>query len=1333
MMLVNLLVLSLLIGPVSAYFVDAGAKDEDTSIITGENWNHMGIGRLNILNTDTPEFFKTHRSGPDFLYTLGDLNPGKSYHIKLGYSEIWGANCFIGARIMRIHINEEVVKDSLDVFEESGCFAALVESFTAEADALGNIKIRFESLKENAMVSFINVVETKTNEDSESSSTPDDSPTESVGEGLEWTEKKEDQNYVARHECSFVQAGTNFYMFGGRESPRRLDIYDYNKDSWTQGSSLPQDLNHFQAVTHEGLIFVIGAFQTNNYPSERASEFIYVYDPAHDIWMKGPQIPVQRRRGGAGVQIHEGRIYIVGGNTVGHSGWCVPWMDEYNPSLGSWTTMPDAPHPRDHFHAAVVGSQLYAASGRCTSRYSLFGDTIPEVDIFDFKRRAWVTSSLPENMPSPRAGASVSVLGNNVVVMGGESSAQSDAYVTVDSLDTATKTWSTLAPMKHARHGTQAIVSGQSIFVAGGSPVRGHGSQRNMEVYSYADDTPVGALSTAGVLSLPYSIEVLKGVVKPVAVQHVSGNQGVFVQSIELSGESADEFVLTFNGTTPLLIGRGSRLEIFVEYIGNEDNVQAQFDLAFSGNDVISTNILGKAAEQIATTTTNPPSFLRNQPTSTAPSKSPYRMPSSSSTASIPSSEEPSSPPTSKPSLRPSRSPSARPSLSSSATTNKPTTAFADIIIDAGANDEDMTKIAAGVTWNFKVFPFVAIANTETPSYFRSHRSAHSFTYVFDGLESDYPYSISLGFAETYKGSCDIGKRVMDIAINGKTIRSNLDVFAEVGCEAAYMETYQVPTNAAGKLEITFSASVENAMVSLLKISSISDPGDSPPKAAPAGSPSPPPSQAFSLSPSSQPSSSSSPFSSLVIDAGSQLEDLSLLSGLTWTYGVPKSTQIQNTDTPVLFRTHRSGPEFTYTLDGLNPAETYLLTLGFAETFQNNCSPGARVMDIIVNELKVTENLDVFAESGCNAAHLEEYSVVANPEGQVVITIEAIVENAFLSFVQLKEASSPKTTSLVVDAGTFGEESIIEGDTWTYGVPSSVEISNTQIDSYFRTHRSGTEFMYTIKDLEPKAMYKLVLGFSEIWKANCQVGKRVMIISINGVVVKDGLDIFREAGCESAHTEIFTAESNDNGSIEISFDASVEHAMVSYIELAAITEPEQSAAPTSSLELSLPSLRPSNQPSFSPSRDETLDEMLIDAGSASEDTTKFSTDTWTFSVPNDIEIKGTETPKLFRSHRSAPSFSYTLEGLLPSIRYHIELGWSEIWWKNCDIGKRTMSISINNEIVNPELDIYKEVGCNKAFTDTFTAKPTTSGEIIISFDSIAENAMVSYIRAMRAG
>src|SRR5690606_38148818 len=128
-----------------------------------------------------------------------------------------------------------------------------------------------------------------------------------------WTEKDEDLNYTARHESSSVQAGTKFYLMGGRENSRTIDVYDYTSNSWTAlGNSAPETFNHFQATEYQGLIWVIGAFKTNNFPTEVPADYIYIFDPAKEEWIQGPEIPESRRRGSAGLVVHNEKFYIVG-------------------------------------------------------------------------------------------------------------------------------------------------------------------------------------------------------------------------------------------------------------------------------------------------------------------------------------------------------------------------------------------------------------------------------------------------------------------------------------------------------------------------------------------------------------------------------------------------------------------------------------------------------------------------------------------------------------------------------------------------------------------------------------------------------------------------------------------------------------------------------------------------------------------------------------------------------------------------------------------------------------------------------------------------------------
>jgi len=111
----------------------------------------------------------------------------------------------------------------------------------------------------------------------------------------------------------------------------------------------------------------------------------------------------------------------VGGNTNGHSGGHVAWFDEYDPRTASWSTLDDAPHSRDHFHAAVVGDKLYAIGGRRTARNNVFNDTVKEVDVYEITNKTWITSNLPPDLPTPRAAAAVAVRQDRIMIMGGES------------------------------------------------------------------------------------------------------------------------------------------------------------------------------------------------------------------------------------------------------------------------------------------------------------------------------------------------------------------------------------------------------------------------------------------------------------------------------------------------------------------------------------------------------------------------------------------------------------------------------------------------------------------------------------------------------------------------------------------------------------------------------------------------------------------------------------------------------------------------------------------------------------------------------------------------
>lgn len=386
----------------------------------------------------------------------------------------------------------------------------------------------------------------------------------------EWHLKNENTSYTGRHENSFVQAGDKFYLMGGRESAKTIDIYDYTKDEWRSLPNInPHSFNHFQAITYEGLIWIMGAFQTNDFPNELPATHIWMFDPVAEEWMQGAEIPASRRRGSAGVVEHRGIFYIVGGNTDGHDGGYVPYFDSFDPKTGEWTVLEDAPRARDHFFATVIGSRLYLASGRQSGgAEGTFAPVLPEVDVYDFNTQTWSTLPEGQNLPTPRAGAIVNNYLDKLIVAGGEVDTSSVALNTTEMFDPLSQTWQTLSTLNFARHGTQGIVSGKGLYVLGGSPSKGGGNQKNMEYFGF--DQPAGDKLVKSELVVPDLVQFKKGQPKEIEVALGNGNTGLWIRSISLSGPNAADFLVLEGETVENEFWEpGHKITLLLDYEGD--------------------------------------------------------------------------------------------------------------------------------------------------------------------------------------------------------------------------------------------------------------------------------------------------------------------------------------------------------------------------------------------------------------------------------------------------------------------------------------------------------------------------------------------------------------------------------------------------------------------------------------------------------------------------------------------------------------------------------------------------------------------------------------------
>ena len=307
--------------------------------------------------------------------------------------------------------------------------------------------------------------------------------------GQVWQSIQPISSCTPRHENSLTSLNGKLVLVGGR-GIHPVESWDPLSNRWTKHNETPLEMSHFQAISYEKELWVAGAF-TGPFPHEKPIPDIYIYNLEKNEWRKGPSIPKGRRRGAAGAFVHQGKIYLVGGQVDGHYEGYVAWFDEYDPETNTWKVMPDAPHPRDHVSVAVVNGLLVVAGGRQShwKSRSVLETTIPFVDLYDFSTGKWTSLPLTSQIPTQRAGASAIALDDQVLIIGGESGLQVPAHREVEAFNPVTGEWVSFPYLNQGRHGTGAVLLNGKIYIVAGSGNRGGGPElTSMEYYSQGSD-----------------------------------------------------------------------------------------------------------------------------------------------------------------------------------------------------------------------------------------------------------------------------------------------------------------------------------------------------------------------------------------------------------------------------------------------------------------------------------------------------------------------------------------------------------------------------------------------------------------------------------------------------------------------------------------------------------------------------------------------------------------------------------------------------------------------------------------------------------------------------
>ncbi len=146
----------------------------------------------------------------------------------------------------------------------------------------------------------------------------------------------------------------------------------------------------------------------------------------------------------------------------------------------------------------------------------------------------------------------------------------------------------------------------------------------------------------------------------------------------------------------------------------------------------------------------------------------------------------------------------------------------------------------------------------------------------------------------------------------------------------------------------------------------------------------------------------------------------------------------------------------------------------------------------------------------------------------------------------------------------------------------------------------------------------------------------------------------------------------------------------------------------------------------------------IDTGSSSA-VSPFTADAYatggtTNATTNTISTTGVTNAApaaVYQSERYGNS-AYTLPSLVASAQYTVRLHFAEIYWTAS--GKRIFNVLINGTTVLSSFDIFAVAGGQyKAVVRDFTATANASGQIVIQFNTVTDNATIEGIEVLSTG
>ena len=238
------------------------------------------------------------------------------------------------------------------------------------------------------------------------------------------------------------------------------------------------------------------------------------------------------------------------------------------------------------------------------------------------------------------------------------------------------------------------------------------------------------------------------------------------------------------------------------------------------------------------------------------------------------------------------------------------------------------------------------------------------------------------------------------MAINGTLVLENFDIVSVAGANQAVVREFKPVANSDGQIVVSFITVVDNAKLSALELIP-------PANVAP-----------LTTEPVKQINSGGEA-------VGSFGADQLVTGGLTYGGNNPITTSgVAHAAPAEVYQSERFG-DFSYTLSGLIPTALYVVRLHFAEIAFG--AEGSRVFNVAINEAPVLQYFDIYSVAGANTAVVRDFSAIASPAGQIVVSFESVIDNAKVSGLELLKPVPQSTPSLPGRSIGAGRHPLVAG------------------------------------------------------------------------------------------------------------------------------------------------------------------------------------------------------------------------------------------------------------------------------------------------------------------